>query len=112
MEWQMCAYITKNNSKQETLKRELVSLKKQLDQTVKQRQETQKGLTSIKIEYKDKETKLLNDFSKLKMLKNKLEDKLYTQGQTIQSAQMMQNHRKLRDEFSELDASKTQSQIS
>jgi hypothetical protein len=45
-------------------------------------------------------------FSNLKMLKNKLEEKLYTQGQTIQSAQMMQNHRKLRDEFSEQDASK------
>ena len=69
MEWQMRAYITKNNSKQETLKRELMSLKKQLDLTVKQKQEIQKGLTSIKLEYKDKETKLLNDFSKLKMLK-------------------------------------------
>ena len=45
------------------------------------------------------------------MLKKKLEDKLYAQGQTIQSAQMMQNHRKLRDEFSELDASKTKAKF-
>jgi hypothetical protein len=44
MEWQMRAYITENNSKQETLKRELMSLKKQLDLTVKQKQEIQKGL--------------------------------------------------------------------
>ena len=83
MEWQMRAYITKNNSKQETLKRELMSLKKQLDQTVKQKQEIQKGLTSLKHDYKDKETKFLNDVSNLKMLKNKLEQKLYTQDQTI-----------------------------
>jgi hypothetical protein len=62
MEWQMRAYISENNLKQETLNKELVSLKKQLDQTVKLKQEIQKGLTSIKLEYKDKETKLLNDF--------------------------------------------------
>ena len=31
---------------------------------------------------------------------------MYTQDQTIQSAQMMQNHRILSDEFSEQDASK------
>jgi hypothetical protein len=37
MEWQMRAYILENNSKQETLKKELMSLKKQLDQTVKQK---------------------------------------------------------------------------
>jgi hypothetical protein len=109
MEWQIRTYISENNYKQETLKRELVSLKNQLDHAVKQKQEFKKGLTSIKLEYKDKETKLLNDFSKLKMLKNKLEDNLYTQGQTIQSAQMMQNHRKLSDEFSEQDASKPKS---
>jgi hypothetical protein len=106
MEWQMRAYITENNSKQETLKRELMSLKKQLDISVKQKQEIQKGLTSLKHDYKDKETNLLNDVSNLKMLKNKLEEKLYTQGQTIQSAQMMENHRILRDKFSEQDASK------
>jgi hypothetical protein len=40
------------------------------------------------------------------MLKNKLEDKLYTQGQTIQTAQMMHKHRKLSDDHSEKDVSK------
>lgn len=40
------------------------------------------------------------------MLKNKLEEKLYTKGQTIQSAQMMENHRTLRDKFSVQDTSK------
>lgn len=44
MEWQMRAYITENNSKQETLKRELLSLQKQLNQSVKQKLEIQKGL--------------------------------------------------------------------
>ena len=45
------------------------------------------------------------------MLKNKLEDKLYTQNQTIQSAQMMQNHRILSDEFSERDASRSKAKF-
>jgi uncharacterized protein (DUF3084 family) len=54
MEWQMRAYISKNNFKQETLKREVLSLQKQLNQTVKQKQEIQKRLTSLKHEYKDK----------------------------------------------------------
>jgi hypothetical protein len=101
MEWQMRAYISENNLKGETLKKELQSLQKQLDQTVKQKQEIQKDLNTLKHDFKDKETKFLNDFSSLKMLKNKLEDKLYTQGQTMQTAQMMHKHRKLSDDHSE-----------
>ena len=57
----------------------------------------------LKGEFKEKETKLLNEFSNLKELKNKLENKLYMQGQTIQTAQMVQKHMKLRDKHSDKD---------
>jgi hypothetical protein len=83
MDWKMCAYIIERNLKEETLKQELKSLQNQLDQTVKQKQEIQKCMITQKLDFQDKETKLLNDFSRLKTLKNKLENKLYTQGQTI-----------------------------
>lgn len=63
----------------------------------------------MKQDFKEKETKLLNDFSRLKTLKNKLENKLYTQGQTIQTAQMIQKHKKLCDEHSEKDVGEPKS---
>jgi hypothetical protein len=47
--------------------------------------------------------------SRLKTLKNKLENKLYTQSQTIQTAQMIQKHRKLCDENSEKDVGEPKS---
>ena len=48
-----------------------------------------------------KEAKHSKDFSNLVELKNKLENMLYTQGQTNQTAQMMHKHRKLSDAYSE-----------
>jgi hypothetical protein len=106
MDWQMRVYVSEHNKKEETLKMELESLKKQLDQSVKQKQEIQKSMITQKLDFQKKETKLLNDFSCLKTLKNKLEDKLYTQGQTIQTAPMIQKHRKLSDEHSDKDIDK------
>jgi hypothetical protein len=109
IDWQMRAYVSEHNKKEETLKRELESLNKQFDESVKQKQEIQKSMITQKLDFQKKETKLLNDFSCLKTLKNKLEDKLYTQGQTIQTAQMIQKHRKLSDEHSDkyIDKPKT-----
>ena len=99
----MHAYIIERNLKEETLKQELKSLQNQLDQTVKREQKIQKSMITQKLDFQDKETKLLNDFSRLKTLKNKLENKLYTQGQTCQTTQMMENHLKLRDKHSDKD---------
>ena len=85
------------------MRKEIKSLQNQIDQTVKQKQEIQESVTALKLDFQSKESKLLNDFSNLKVLKNKLENKLYTQGQTIQTAQMMQQHIKLRDKHSNKD---------
>ena len=100
---QMRTFITERNLREETLKKELYSLRKQLDQTVKQKQEIQESVITLKHDFKEKETKLLNDFSRLKTLKNKIENKLYAQDQTRQTAQMIQKHKKLCDENSEKD---------
>jgi hypothetical protein len=109
MDGQMRVYVTEHNLREEKLKNELSSLQKQLDLTVKQKQEIQESVKTLKQDFKEKETKLLNDFSRLKTLKNKLENKLYTQDHTIQTAQMMHKHKKLCDEHSETNVGEPKS---
>ena len=55
----------------------------------------------LKQNFKEKETKLINDFSRLKMLKNKLENKLYAQDYSKKTTRMMLRHKRLCDEHSE-----------
>ena len=101
MDWQMRAYITKHNLKEEALQRELNSLQNQLNQTVNKKLEIQESVKALQQDFKRKEVKLSKDFSNLVELKNKLEDMLYTQGHTRQTAQMMHEHMKLSDAYSE-----------
>nr|GEU81528.1 hypothetical protein [Tanacetum cinerariifolium] len=54
-------------------------------------------------DFKQKEMKLLNDFSRLKKLKNKIENKLYAQDQSIQTVHVMLKPKTLCDEHSEKD---------
>ncbi|GKE93689.1 hypothetical protein Tco_1574784 [Tanacetum coccineum] len=58
-------------------------------------------MTALKQEYKQKETKFLTDFSNLKNLKDKLENKLYSQDQSIQTVHMMLKPTKLYDQDAE-----------
>ena len=99
----MRAYITEYNLREEKIKQELKSVQNQFDQAVKQKQEIQDSVIALKSDFQEKETKLLNDFSNLKTLKNKHENKLYTKGQTILTAQMIQKHIKLRDKHRNKD---------
>ncbi|GJZ06719.1 retrovirus-related pol polyprotein from transposon TNT 1-94 [Tanacetum coccineum] len=55
-------------------------------------------VTALKQEFKQKETKFLIDFSNMKNLKDKLENKLYSQDQSIQSVHMMLKPTKLYDQ--------------
>ena len=87
-----CTYITETNLKEEALRKEIKSLQNQIDQTVKQKQEILDSVNTLKLDFQNEKSKLLSDFSNLKALKDKLENKLYTQGQSLQTAQMMQNH--------------------
>ena len=70
LESQMCTFITERNLREETSREELFSLQKQLDQTVKQKQEIQESVKVLKQDFKEKESKFLNDFSNLNTLKN------------------------------------------
>ncbi|GJZ77465.1 hypothetical protein Tco_0642137 [Tanacetum coccineum] len=58
-------------------------------------------VTALKHEFKQKETKLLTDFSNLKKLKDKPENKLYSQDQSIQIVHMMLKPKKLYDQDAE-----------
>ncbi|GJU56894.1 retrovirus-related pol polyprotein from transposon TNT 1-94 [Tanacetum coccineum] len=55
-------------------------------------------VTALKQEFKQKETKFLTDFSNLKNLKGKLENKLHSQDQSIQTVHMMLNPIKVYDQ--------------
>jgi predicted nucleic acid-binding Zn-ribbon protein len=76
MELQMHAYITEQNLKEMAFKQEIQSIQSQLERAFKEKQEIQDSVKLLKIEFQQKETKLLNEFFNLKQLKNKLENKL------------------------------------
>ncbi|GJT63398.1 retrovirus-related pol polyprotein from transposon TNT 1-94 [Tanacetum coccineum] len=63
----------------------------------------QDSVNTLQQDFKQKEMKLLNDFSRLKTLKNKLENKLYAQDQSIQTVHMMLKPKTVGDEHSEKD---------
>nr|GEU63554.1 hypothetical protein [Tanacetum cinerariifolium] len=86
---QMSILIRDRNQKEENLKKELHSLKLQLNSTIQNNKIIEENVTALKQEFKQKETKFLTDFSNLKNLKDKLENKLYSQDQSIQTVHMM-----------------------
>ncbi|GKF01270.1 hypothetical protein Tco_0028193 [Tanacetum coccineum] len=55
-------------------------------------------VTTLKQEFKQKESKLLTDFSNLKHLNDKLENKLHSQDQSIQTVHMMLNPAQVYDQ--------------
>nr|GEW30644.1 hypothetical protein [Tanacetum cinerariifolium] len=79
MDEQMSILIRDRNQKEENLKKELHS------------------------EFKQKETKFLTDFSNLKNLKDKLENKLYSRDQSIQTVYMMLKPTELYEQDVETD---------
>ena len=66
MDWQMCAYITKNNRKEESLRKEIKSLQNQVEQIVQQKQAIKDSVTALKLDFQSKESKLLSDFPTLR----------------------------------------------
>ncbi|GJT48049.1 retrovirus-related pol polyprotein from transposon TNT 1-94 [Tanacetum coccineum] len=95
MDEQMCMLIQDHNKKEENLKNELHSVKLQLNSTIKSNTIIEETVTALKHEFKQKETKFLTDFSNLKTLNDKLENKLYAQDQSIQTVHMMLKPKKL-----------------
>ncbi|GJR24530.1 integrase, catalytic region, zinc finger, CCHC-type containing protein [Tanacetum coccineum] len=89
MDEQMSILIQDRNKKEENLKKELHSVKLQLNSTIKSNKIIEETVTALKHEFKQKETKFLTDFSNLKKLNDKLKNKLYSQDHSIQTVHVM-----------------------
>ncbi|GJU30867.1 hypothetical protein Tco_1174456 [Tanacetum coccineum] len=98
MDEQMSILIQDQNKKDENLKKELHSVKLQLNSTIKSNKIIEETVIALKHEFKQKETKFLTDFSNLKKLNDKLENKLYSQDHSIQTVHMMLKPKKLYDQ--------------
>ncbi|GJS88266.1 hypothetical protein Tco_0770902 [Tanacetum coccineum] len=98
MDDQMRMLIQNHNKTEENLKKELHSVKLQLNSTMEKNKIIEETITALKQEFKQKETKFLTDFSNLKNLKDKLENKLHSQDQSIQTVHMMLNPKKVYDQ--------------
>ncbi|GJV14692.1 retrovirus-related pol polyprotein from transposon TNT 1-94 [Tanacetum coccineum] len=91
MDDQMRMLIQNRNKMEENLKKELHSVKLQLNSTMENNKIIEGTVTTLKQELKQKESKFLTDFSNLKHLNDKLENKLHSQDQSIQILKWMLN---------------------
>ncbi|GJR38417.1 hypothetical protein Tco_1214101 [Tanacetum coccineum] len=98
MDDQMRMLIQNHNKTEENLKKELHSFKLQLKSTMENNKIIEETVTTLKQEFKQKESKFLTDFSNLKHLNDKLENKLHSQDQSIQTVHMMLNPTQVYDQ--------------
>nr|GEU61118.1 retrovirus-related Pol polyprotein from transposon TNT 1-94 [Tanacetum cinerariifolium]GEV14526.1 retrovirus-related Pol polyprotein from transposon TNT 1-94 [Tanacetum cinerariifolium] len=80
---QLRVVITDRNFKEETFKKELHSVKLQLASTINHNKLIVEEVTSLKKILKQKENEYLEDFLDMKSLKEKVEDRLFNQDQSI-----------------------------
>ncbi|GJU04213.1 hypothetical protein Tco_1114551 [Tanacetum coccineum] len=86
---QLRIVITDRNIKEEKLKKEFHSLKLQLTSTINHNKSMVEEVTYLKKDFKQKENKFLEEFLDMKALKEKVEDKLYKQDQSLQTVHML-----------------------
>ncbi|GKB90366.1 retrovirus-related pol polyprotein from transposon TNT 1-94 [Tanacetum coccineum] len=98
MDDQMRMLIQNRNKTEENLKKELHSVKLQLNSTMENNKIIEETVTTLKQEFKHKESKFLTDFFNLKHLNDKLENKLHSQDQSIQTIHMMLNPTQVYDQ--------------
>ncbi|GJR60686.1 retrovirus-related pol polyprotein from transposon TNT 1-94 [Tanacetum coccineum] len=94
--------ITGCNIKEENLKKELHSVKLQLASTINHNKSMVEEVTSLKKDFKQKENKYLEEFLDIKALKEKVEDKLYKQDQSLQTVHMLCKLKPYYDELNKL----------
>ncbi|GJU11816.1 retrovirus-related pol polyprotein from transposon TNT 1-94 [Tanacetum coccineum] len=75
--------------REENLKKELHSVKLQLTSTINHNKSMVEEVTSLKKDFKQKENKFLEEFLDMKALKEKVEDKLFKQDQSLQIVHML-----------------------
>ncbi|GKA51810.1 retrovirus-related pol polyprotein from transposon TNT 1-94 [Tanacetum coccineum] len=99
---QLRIVICDRNIKEENLKKELHSVKLQLASTIQHNKLMVDEVTSLKKDFTQKENKYLEEFLDLKALKDKVDDKLFKQGQSIQTVHMMCKPRSYYDEVNKV----------
>ncbi|GJS91833.1 hypothetical protein Tco_0774469 [Tanacetum coccineum] len=102
MDDQMRILIQDRNRMEEKLKQELHSVKLQLNHSIKSQTVIQENVNTLQQTFKQRESQLLNDFSNLRKLKDKVENKLHAQDQSIQTVHMMLKPKKLCEQYSEI----------
>ncbi|GJY45437.1 hypothetical protein Tco_0434500 [Tanacetum coccineum] len=78
-----------HNIKEESLKKELHSVKIQLNSTIAHNKSLREEVAILKKDFKQKENKCLQDFLDMKALKEKVERKLFKQDQSLQTVHML-----------------------
>ncbi|GJX66439.1 hypothetical protein Tco_0300782 [Tanacetum coccineum] len=86
---QLRIIITDRNNKEESLKKELHFVKMQLNSTIDHNKLMVDEVATLKKDFKQKENKYLEDFLDMKALKEKVEDKLFKQDQSLQIVHML-----------------------
>ncbi|GJR34610.1 hypothetical protein Tco_1210294 [Tanacetum coccineum] len=86
---QLRIVITNRNINEENLKRELHSVKMQLNSTINHNKSMVEEVTSLKKDFKQKENKYLEEFLDMKALKEKVGDRLFKQDQSLQTVHML-----------------------
>ncbi|GJW67909.1 retrovirus-related pol polyprotein from transposon TNT 1-94 [Tanacetum coccineum] len=86
---QLRIVITDRNIKEENLKMELHSIKMQLNSTINHNKSMVEEVKSLKKDFKQKENKYLEEFLDIKALKEKVEDRLFKQDQSLQTVHML-----------------------
>ncbi|GJW53253.1 hypothetical protein Tco_0097338 [Tanacetum coccineum] len=86
---QLRIVITDHNIKEDNLEKELHSVKLQLSSTINHNKSMVEEVTSLKKDFKQKENKYLEEFLDMKALKERVEDKLYKQDQSLQTVLML-----------------------
>nr|GEV59006.1 hypothetical protein [Tanacetum cinerariifolium] len=86
---QLRIVISDRNFKEETLKKELHYIKLQLAFTINHNKSMVEEVSFLKNDFKQRENKHLADFLDMKTLKEKVEDKLIKQDQSLQTVHML-----------------------
>ncbi|GJR63223.1 retrovirus-related pol polyprotein from transposon TNT 1-94 [Tanacetum coccineum] len=86
---QMRIMISDRNRKETSLKSELHTVQMQLRSTVDHNKSMKEEVTTLKKDFKQKEDKYIEEFLDIKKLKEKVEDRLFKQDQSVQTVHML-----------------------
>ncbi|GKD92271.1 hypothetical protein Tco_1372108 [Tanacetum coccineum] len=86
---QLRIIITDRNNEEESLKKELYSIKMQLNSTIDHNKLMIDEVATLKKDFKQKENNYLEDFLEMKALKETIKDKIIKQDQSLQTVHML-----------------------